>query len=118
MTAVSKRGAGLYIFPRGINTLGRLPFFIKLPICLFIDLIGFAVFFARIGAWLSGIGIPIGELSNLAYAVTQALIGVLLFNNWALVVPITLIEAAPGLNALPTLTIFSLWNGYKTKWKY
>jgi len=111
----NKKGLGNFnLFPKSVGTLTSIPFPFKLGIALFIDIVGLG-FLALHG--IPVVGSIASFLGSKLYAVIQAVIGALLWNNFVLVIPIAVIESIDIVNAFPTLTVLAVWNGFKTGWK-
>jgi hypothetical protein len=92
----------------GSSPLGSLPFIAKLGIAVAVDFIGLL-------QWLLG---PVGFATQRAYAVVQGVLAYSMYSS-AFMGGLAFVteEFIDVTNAIPTMTIVALWNGYKTGWR-
>jgi hypothetical protein len=107
--------AGLFKFSIGGNTpMWSVPFPIKLIVCILLDIASLPVVFLKF--FPEPVTTAIGAVAGTVMGGIHAVVCYLFFGSPALAMTAFVEEST--IQAIPFLTMISLWNGYKTGWKY
>lgn len=92
------------------SPLSTVPFWVKMILAVILDL-------GSAGVALLGFALPV--LDDMLYMGLQVLF-MAVFHNFGLglLMGVAFTEAIPVINLIPTCSIMTFWNGYRTNWRY